>query len=184
MFALYSIPGTGIAVRIHHALSDISTFNSNANTSVGLRFEFWKSSIDAIRQRPFFGWGFDGFYALQQVQVQNGLIIPQALNFSHAHNLYLDIGFKKGLVTLFFFLLSLGYPLFTCCKGLGSKIIEYKIYALLGCILILSSCSYILTDIFLYLPIGAGFYYFSIVWIMAGLNNHAQPLSLSRSSAL
>lgn len=56
---VYSIPQTGVQLRLSQAYNDVSLYFSGGNkaTSLGLRFEFWKSAIDGFIQRPLFGWG-------------------------------------------------------------------------------------------------------------------------------
>lgn len=75
-------------------------------TSTGLRLEFWKNSIDLIKQKPLFGWGTGTFeQAYQAIPAKHKIC-----NVSNPHNQFLLIAVERGIIGLFLFL-----GLLVCC---------------------------------------------------------------------
>ncbi len=71
------------------------------------RAPLWQASLEAIAQRPWFGYGYSGFWnadsrVVQQIWRQVGWNAPSA------HNGYMDTALQIGLVGLAMFLLAWG----------------------------------------------------------------------------
>lgn len=56
------LPNNRIMERINVAQKDIQLYldKNNGNTSLGARFEMWKSAIAMAKEKPLFGWGIQG----------------------------------------------------------------------------------------------------------------------------
>lgn len=76
--------------------------NGNQNTSIGIRFQLWRSAIDIIESHPFMGVGTEGYKNAMESQYQQGLITSTALSFknAHFHNQYLDSYVRYGVIGL------------------------------------------------------------------------------------
>ena len=88
---------------INHEVIDIeerATFdNSESLTSKQERIDFWKGSIELIKEQPITGYGpFSFRYAY------NGIQETFLGNADHPHNLFLKIGVEYGLISLFIFI--------------------------------------------------------------------------------
>ncbi|MBK4730579.1 O-antigen ligase family protein [Oxynema sp. CENA135] len=73
--------------------------------SLSGRTYLWQASIDMIRLRPWFGYGYQAFWqgtgAANQVWLAIRYVAP------HSHNGFINISLDLGLVGLFFFVMSL-----------------------------------------------------------------------------
>ena len=111
------MPNNRIMERIDVARKDIQLYldNKDGNTSLGARFEMWKSALEMVKEKPLFGWGIQG-----------------ATEFTHAHNQYLDDLSKRGIVGLLALLAVLFIPLRSFMKNLKTANNEIKLIATLG----------------------------------------------------
>lgn len=156
---------SGLLLRLIQLKTDLKWYfwSHNANSSLGLRFEFWKSAWDGFLQNPFFGWGEKDYLTLKSAQYQQGLIIKEALPFVHAHNQFLDAMVKRGI---FMFIA-------TCALFLMPLIFfihyhqRFPMISLLGIILIFNVFTFCLTDSFLNLPLGMIAYMMQLILFLA-----------------
>lgn len=113
LLLLVVIIQSGAINRIQTAGQDIVSYQlGDKKTSVGARFELWKSAIYAFHEKPFLGWGEREMKTVQLQQADSSLAVSSFITqFSHAHNQYLEALSKRGLVGLLVFLLLLGVPL-------------------------------------------------------------------------
>jgi tetratricopeptide (TPR) repeat protein len=74
-------------------------FNTtDSATSVTERADFWKGSIELIKEKPVFGWGPFSFR-----NAYNPIQTTFLANADHPHNIFLKIGVENGLIALFSF---------------------------------------------------------------------------------
>lgn len=108
--------------RLDAGLSDVVNMeNGNYSTSLGLRAVAWKSAWLGFIDSPLIGVGTDGFDALKQEQVKQGLV-PQALlnpELAHAHNQYLQTLVIRGGIGFIFLLGVLILPAIFFAKEMG-----------------------------------------------------------------
>jgi hypothetical protein len=103
--------GAGVAIFLASgaidgvSYADLSRMVSGDDTFTG-RTELWRFSLQAIAERPAFGWGYQSFWGIESS--------PQALlpdgflrRTPHAHNGYLDLLLQGGMVALVGFLAML-----------------------------------------------------------------------------
>lgn len=111
--ALYSIPQTGIADRIHNLFNDFSQYSAgNAATSQGMRLKMWQCGlVHMYPQHPWLGWG--SIELVQQLHelATEGSCLSDLVQFSHLHNDYIDSLVRYGLIGELIFLAFHLYPL-------------------------------------------------------------------------
>jgi len=126
-------PQSSIKDRVNTAVSQLERYNNNpgiSNTSVGLRLDMWKIAAEVSLQNPIIGAGKEDYLAYQKKQVEQGKASPRLLNFSHAHNGYLDSSARRGLVGLSALLLLLLFPVYIGLKHWKSPSARIKSSAL------------------------------------------------------
>lgn len=169
------MPQSGVPKRIEAAKSDISLYFSgkNKNTSLGHRFEIWKSSVDSFLEKPVFGWGRYGVRLSQEQQYKQGLITKAAYDFnSHAHNQFLDEMAKRGIIGLSALLALLLIPLYLFKQYLQPSFSpEARTLGAAGVIVVLSTIDYSLSQAFLYHSSGIVFYCVSVIFLYSALRS-------------
>lgn len=101
LFALSSI--AEVERRISETKSEfVEMENGNPDTSIGIRFQLWRSAIEIIKSHPVMGAGTDSYKNEMLSQHQQGLITSTALSFkdAHFHNQYLDSYVRYGIIGL------------------------------------------------------------------------------------
>jgi len=155
-------PQSSIPQRFQDARQDITLYFSGGtkDTSLGLRFELWKSALDSFVKKPVFGWGNHGVRVSQEQQYKNGLITKGTYDFNaHAHNQFLDEMSKRGLIGLAALLALFLFPLYIFKQQLkASDEPESKTFAACGIVLVLSTMGYCLSQAFLNHNSGIVFY--------------------------
>lgn len=173
LVAAISIPETGVQNRISSAVSNVSHYVSgeNKNTSVGLRFEMWKAAIEMFKDSPFFGVGEYASHDFKKELVEQGLIIPEAVKFSHAHNEYFN---ALGLMGIFGFISLMALYLIPL-KLFLHKMEMYKnnwnirSYAMAGALIPMCYMDFALTQSMFSHNIGVIMYAFPIVYCWAAV---------------
>ncbi len=99
--------------RWEQAHSEIQAYwvDGNANTSVGQRLDHWQLAWRMGMDRPWLGWGEAGYQQEKTRRVQAGQAHPFVLEFGHAHNEWLDMFAKRGLLGVGGLVLFYGIPL-------------------------------------------------------------------------
>ncbi|WP_243585039.1 O-antigen ligase family protein [Haemophilus parainfluenzae] len=156
------MPNNRIMERINVAQKDIQLYldKNNGNTSLGARFEMWKSAIAMAKEKPLFGWGIQGATEKRKQETKEKIATGNIGQFTHAHNQYLDDLSKRGIVGLLALLAVLFIPLRTFMKNLKTANNEIKLIATLGVAHILSVMVYGLSQGFLVHNSGTIFYFF------------------------
>jgi O-antigen ligase len=103
------------------------------DTTLTGRTVMWPMIVNAIKSRPFFGFGYAGFW-----QGSRGfdnpainIINPNGYRPPHAHNAFLEIGLQLGLVGLLLFTLSYLRALFLAVKYMTTSKTKESIVPLL-----------------------------------------------------
>ena len=81
-----------------------------ANTSVGLRRAFWNFAWELGHEHPLVGAGQLGYERAQEDAVEQGRVPVLAVEFNHAHNEWLDMWAKRGLLGCVALALFYGVP--------------------------------------------------------------------------
>lgn len=158
------MPNSRVMERLSLIQHDIARYEkNNANTSLGLRFEMWKSAVSMIKEKPILGWGEQGATEKRKQDVKNKTVAGNIGVFTHAHNQYLDDFSKRGIIGFIAFLGILLVPLYQFKRRLNSTSSDVKLIATLGTIHILSVMIYCLSQGFFTHNSGNIFYLFLTV---------------------
>ncbi|MFD1806951.1 O-antigen ligase family protein [Pasteurella oralis] len=86
--------------RVYQAQDEITAYfvANNGSTSVGARFDMWKSALLMAREKPILGWGVEGVGEERKRQAEQQIISQFAGQFNHVHNQYLDDLSKRGVL--------------------------------------------------------------------------------------
>lgn len=167
--------------RIAEAQNDITVYmeHNDGNTSLGARFDMWKSAVLGIQEKPIFGWGLQGVKEMRKQHFAEKKISQYAADFDHAHNQFLHDGSARGLLGLAALLAIFLVPLNIFRKNLslaptGSLA---NLWGVMGISHILLTMSYCLSQGFLSHTSGAMFYFVTVI-LFIGLQKNAinQPL--------
>ena len=171
------------------AQSEVSRYveDGNAQTSVGQRLDHWQLAWNMGLDRPLGGWGEVGYQQEKQRRVAVGLAHPIVLEFGHAHNEWLDMFAKRGLLgvvglLLFYAVpLALFWPLRTRIQG-PDGLIDRPVLCLrlVGVLLPLGYLGFGLTQVFLAHYNGNMVYLFMVLLTMAALQSRTPGSASSR----
>ena len=134
---------------------DISNLSSSwkSTGSITQRLIIWQGSVNMIKKEPLYGVGLDNFNNELLSQIKNKNLSPVRVDpsnlsggFNHAHNQYLDILAKTGIIGLLIFLSLLIVFLKIFYKSLKSQH-DTKIVGLFGFITILSYSAFMMTHV-------------------------------------
>ena len=167
IIGITQMPNNQISERFAAAQDDIQQYleQGNGSTSVGARFDMWKSVFIMVQEKPILGWGTQGAPQKRHQLAEQGIISQYAGQFTHAHNQYLDDLSKRGIVGLVAFLAIFVIPLRRFMLGLKSDSAETKLIATLGTLHVLAVMIYCLSQSFFTHNSGNLFYFFlTIVW--------------------
>jgi len=111
-------------------------------TSTGVRLEMFRTGLLFIRDNPFVGIGPGNYRKNADVYIKNGEASPHIGNYSHPHNVFVEVASSKGLIGLITVLLLFYYPAYLYIKHYK----EHKQTAILGLIHIIAMSAFSLTD--------------------------------------
>ena len=80
------------------------------STSIGARFEMWRSAAAGFRSEPIFGIGWGNLRGRFNADVDAGVRVPRIAQYNHAHNQFISSTASGGLVGLATLLALLGVP--------------------------------------------------------------------------
>ncbi len=108
LFLSVPIAQTGGVVqsRIYVAVEEFQSFfiAGKQDTSVGARLAMWNLAVGAIADKPILGHGDAGWIELRDGAIADGRLSSFSSTFTHLHNDFLNVAFKRGLVGLILFL--------------------------------------------------------------------------------
>lgn len=109
----YLISVTGIDSRVISGIQQLHSYMNDNSTqgSIGLRLEMWKGAAQLFTARPLIGWGEVAYVREMHELGQAGLINPETSRFSHAHNDWMNVLAKKGIIGAAILLGTYGLPL-------------------------------------------------------------------------
>lgn len=173
IIVLAAFPQTGIQKRVQAAQNDMHTClrYAQCDSSLGHRLQMWKSALLGIEKKPWLGWGErEKFYALKAEQAKQKQIIPTVVEYTHAHNYFLDIFVKKGLLAFLAALAIVLFPFYLFWQTYRNKPSpEQKCICEMGMILTVSTFIYCLSDVFIGLQLGMVFYCVTLALLMGVL---------------
>ncbi|QQB18155.1 O-antigen ligase family protein [Aeromonas jandaei] len=168
IIAMVLAPQTGMLKRFDAAKTDIEQYvdGTNLDTSLGIRFQLWRSAWDSFKEKPFFGWGQDGLRESQKQQLKENKITNFIYNFNyHAHNQYLEEMAKRGIIGLLVLIAMLCVPIILVKKRFSIMAQESLAYS--GGVLVIVTClttaDYHLSQAYFSHNSGISFFVFSLV---------------------
>lgn len=170
-----------IRERIDLASADVNQFvtRENIDTSIGIRFQLWKASINLFKEHPLLGIGSKSFSKeLLKMEEQKMISPTAAKNYFHSHN---DILFRSatlGIGGLIAILSLYLIPSLHFLRYINSKHIELRMPACMGLILTFGYFIFGLTDC-LFAGIGSTFYSVVLAIIFAQLTSAKRFLNHS-----
>ena len=84
--------------RVDLAITDTLSYSEKSYTSIGLRINFTKNSLEVIKQNPIIGIGTGDFPS--EYKKINQINTPQLPNTTNPHNMYTLITMQLGLIGL------------------------------------------------------------------------------------
>jgi O-antigen ligase len=117
IFACLAIPSLQpngvVQSRVKEGVMQLNDFieSGEQNNSVGIRLVLWSVGIDGLKHAAVFGQGHQGWVEVRDAAIEEGRLAGFAHQFSHLHNEYLDVAFKRGLVGLVLYLAMLLVPM-------------------------------------------------------------------------
>jgi len=117
MFALLAVPTLQpdgvVQSRIAVAVTEFNAFfeTGQQDTSVGARLAMWKLGVQGVAQAPWLGQGNKGWLQTRDAAIADGRLSSFSAGFTHLHNEYLNVAFKRGLVGLALYLAMFLVPM-------------------------------------------------------------------------
>ncbi len=122
-----------ISNRINDAISNVTHYEQgNEMSSLGIRFELWKSAIYTFKQHPIFGSGYHERQILREKWGNEGLINKTISRYTtHSHNQYLEDLSLRGVIGLTSLILLLVIPF--SIFNQNNKIVSHQSNAINQC---------------------------------------------------
>jgi len=162
-------PDTGVQKRLDRIVHETRGYftEADATTSIGARLEMWKAAAKLGYQRPILGWGSIQVEAEKAKLAEAGSIDAAILQFSHAHNDFLDSWQKRGLVGLGALVALYVVPLLFFMKRLTEGNAKTRPIALAGTLMCTSYIIFSLSQAFFEHNSGVMVYAFLLVTLWA-----------------
>ena len=110
LIASYHLGGEKITQRISQTQSEIQQIiDGNMDTSIGQRLQMWKAAIILSQKSPLLGLG-DSHAKYKKELVDQHVVSPKIIRYSHYHNQFLNTFVKGGFLGLVILLLSIILP--------------------------------------------------------------------------
>lgn len=145
-------PNGVVQSRIKEAVTEVNVFveHGKQDTSVGARLAMWKLGIEGIQHAPLLGSGDQGWLDLRHAALADGRLSQFSAKFTHLHNEYLNMTFKRGLVGLALFLALYLVPMLLFFKPyLHDERTEVRALAMAGMVIPMMFMDFGLTQTFL-----------------------------------
>ncbi len=122
-----------ISNRINDAISNVTHYEQgNEMSSLGIRFELWKSAIYTFEQHPIFGAGYRERQVLREKWGSEGLINKTISHYTlHSHNQYLEDLSLRGVIGFTSLILLLVIPFIIFNQN--NKIVSHQSNAINQC---------------------------------------------------
>ena len=180
--------GKEIQQRLHEVYAESTSYwdRNDAQSSVGQRLDHWRLAWSMGLERPWFGWGHEGYRQEKRRQVELGQAQPIVLQYEHAHNEALDLFAKRGIagVAALLFFYAVPWMLFwptpgslgrAPCSPAGDRAQRERLALhLMGLSLPVLYLGFGLTQAFLAHNSGNMFYLFMVMLLYAALRAHPQ----------
>ena len=178
VLSLVAVLGHTVTGRLELAIDEARSYETTggADNSVGQRLAHWRVAWTMGLQKPLLGWTQAGYEEEKKRMVAAGDAPPVVLIYGHAHNEFLDVFAKRGLVGLSSVLALYGVVLWMFWPRRGCQASpERKSLELAGLMMPLSYIGFGITQAFLGHNSGTMFYLFMAMLIHAALQSPEPP---------
>ncbi|ETD72649.1 hypothetical protein V757_03085 [Pelistega indica] len=184
---VYLVPNIGIEKRIHQAITEVEKYEPNAKsslTSIGGRFEMWRLAINLIKEKPFVGWGTDGYRERMKLFVEQKEARSVVLH-RHPHNEILNEASKRGIFSSLIVILGFYLYFFSLfVRKYGYPDDSIRCYSILGCLMIAGWVVFGLTDVFLEHHQMIVYFIFYITLFFGGINQKVTNINENDVTAI
>ncbi len=171
----YALPHSPVRERTAIAVTEVEQMNdpANATTSIGQRFETWRTALLLSSEHPLLGIGRTGYMDEKKQLFKEGRMGSKTSNATNAHNDYLDVLVKRGASGLLALFGLFFVPLCLFARALRHRAANAHPFALGGVVLCTCYLIFGLTTSSLTLNIGIIMLVFPMAMLWA-LLRHAQ----------
>jgi O-antigen ligase len=175
MLLTWPLVHTELTKRLERIGDEVHAYEARGNddTSIGQRLEHWRLAAHMGADRPLLGWGGD-YMQEKARRVAAGQARPGVLGYTHAHNEWLDMFARRGLVGVALLLLymlvplALFWPTPARLRGPDGTACQTRLaLCLTGILLPLAYLGFGLTQVFFAHNNGHMFYLFMLVIVHA-----------------
>lgn len=156
LFLMASVlhPGSKVQGRVTEAAAELNAFFTlgKQDTAVGSRLAMWTLGVEGVKNAGLFGHGAKGWIDARDAAVADGRLDNFSSEFTHLHNEYLDVTFKRGLIGLLLYLALYLVPMWMFFKPYLNKSNsspETRALALAGMVIPMMFMDFGLTQTFL-----------------------------------
>lgn len=147
-------PGSKVQARVTDAATELNAFFElgKQDTAVGSRLAMWTLGVEGVKNAGLFGHGAKGWIDARDAAVADGRLDNFSSEFTHLHNEYLDVTFKRGLIGLLLYLALYLVPMWMFFKpylNKSNRSPEIRALALAGMVIPMMFMDFGLTQTFL-----------------------------------
>ncbi len=168
-----SIPQTGVQKRISKTVSSLTQYyqGTNINTSLGMRFDMWKTAFYFAQEAPVFGVGEYAQRIGKKQLVEQRVIPASMLSFNHAHNEFINALSQRGIVGLAFLLALYLIPMRLFIRKMEKYKDNWRVksYSMAGALIPMCYMDFGLSQVMFAHNIGVMMYAFPIVYFWAAV---------------
>ena len=140
------------------------------STSIGARFEMWRSAAGGFRSEPIFGIGWGNLRNRFNADVDAGVRVPRIAQYNHAHNQFISSTASGGLVGLATLLALLGVPGLIFVRALLDRDLQISALGAAGLIVVVGFALFGLTEAILEKASPAVFYASTVALLIGQLD--------------
>jgi O-antigen ligase len=145
-------PNGVVQSRVNEAVTESYAFfeNGKQDSSVGARLAMWSVALDAISHAAVLGHGNQGWIEVRDQAIADGRLSSFSSGFTHLHNEYLNVAFKRGFVGLALYLALYLVPMLMFFKPyLHDARADVRSFAMAGMVIPMMFMDFGLTQTFL-----------------------------------
>ena len=162
--------------RLTQATEEVQAYqeDGNAASSVGHRLAHWQMAFEMGLEKPLLGWNLTGYTQEKARRVARHQVHASVLLYNHAHNEYLDLFVKRGLLGLGALLLLYGLAFshfWPRARDRHAAAPGAHALQLAGLALVVCYAGFGLTQVFLSHNNGTMFLLFMLVLLVAALGH-------------
>lgn len=145
-------PNGVVQSRIAEATAEFNAYveAGKQDTSVGARLAMWTLAWANVTKAPWIGQGDKGWIDLRDSAIQDGRLSTFSSSFTHIHNEYLNVAFKRGFIGLALYLALFLLPMLMFFRPcLNHVAVEVRSLAMAGMVIPMMYMDFGLTQTFL-----------------------------------